>query len=341
MRRVFPVLLVLALFMCACGGNIAAQSIAALPTAHVVPVARRAVVAAPNGRIPTAPAPAPTSRVVPTATVTPPMPTPTITPVPLPAVVPAAPQPAVATAPLIMVPAAPSPAVSTGGAVAAPGSIPILMYHYVRVVDRGVDPLGYELSVTPDNFAQHLAWLHDNGYTTVRMDQLTRCLRSAATCPAKSVALTFDDGYEDAYTSALPLLQQYGFTATFYIISGRVGQPGYMSWAQIGAVRDAGMEIGAHSVTHLNLTDLDMGMVASEVTQSKHDLEQALGITVTSFCYPAGRYNAAIEEQVRAAGYTNATTTRWDSNWSDVFALPRRRISGDVDGGSFAWIAQN
>jgi peptidoglycan/xylan/chitin deacetylase (PgdA/CDA1 family) len=358
MCRALPLLLLLACFICACGNSTAAQSVAALPTAHVPTAARRAIVAAPNHRIPTAPptvqtppravSPAPPVTQTPPRAVSPsapPMPTPTITPVPLPAVVAAPPPPTAppaapsATPPQMIVPA--TPPASTGGAVAAPGSIPILMYHYVRVVDRSVDPLGYELSVTPDHFAQQLAWLHDNSYTTVRMEQLTRCLSREATCPAKSVALTFDDGYEDAYTTALPLLQKFGFTATFYIISGFVGHPGYMSWEQLGVLHDAGMEIGAHSVTHRNLTDLDMGMVASEVTQSKRDIEQALGITVTSFCYPAGHYNAAIEEQVRAAGYTNATTTRWDANWSDVFALPRRRISGDVNGASFAWIAQN
>lgn len=270
---------------------------------------------------------------------TPPMPTPTITPVPLPSVMPVAP-PAMTVPASTPVPPPTAPPVNAGGAIAAPGRIPILMYHYVRVVDRSVDPLGYELSVTPERFAQQVAWLHANGYTTVRMDQLMRCLRREATCRAKSVALTFDDGYEDAYTRVLPLLQQFGFTATFYIVSGFVGYAGYMSWEQLGVLRDAGMEIGAHSVRHLNLTDLDMSTVANEVTQSKRDIEQALGITVTSFCYPAGRYNAAIEQQVRAAGYTNATTTRWDADWSDMLALPRRRISGDVNLNSFAWIAQ-
>ncbi len=342
MKQALLLLLIATLFISACGRDTAAQSIVTLPTAQVVSALRHVVIVpAPNNRIPTAQPLPPARAIAVVATATPPMPTPTITPVPLPAIVAAAPPPMpTPTMTPVPLPAVPPP-VNTGGEIAAPGSIPILMYHYVRLVDRGVDPLGYELSVTPEHFAQHLAWLHDNGYTTVRMDQLTGCLQGATPCPAKSVALTFDDGYEDAYTTVLPLLQQFGFTATFYIISGRVGQPGYMSWEQLGALRDAGMEIGAHSVTHLNLTDLDMGMVANEVTQSKHDIEQALGITVTSFCYPAGHYNAAIEAQVRAAGYTNATTTRWDSDWSDILALPRRRISGDVDGSSFAWIAQN
>ena len=341
-------LLVAALLLSACGrADSAVLGVAALPTAQVVSLPRRVVIVpAPNDRIPTA-HPSPTTRAVAfVATATPPMPTPTITPVPLPAVVPVAPLAmALPTNTPVPLPAAPLPVapppVNAGGAIAAPGSIPILMYHYVRAVDRSVDPLGYELSVTPEHFAQQLAWLRDNGYTTVRMDQLTGCLQGVKTCVAQSVALTFDDGYEDAYSTVLPLLQQFGFTATFYVISGRVGQIGYMSWEQLGALRDAGMEIGAHSIAHLNLTDLDLGMVANEVTQSKHAIEQALGITVTSFCYPAGRYNAAIEEQVRAAGYTNATTTRWDADWSDVLALPRRRISGDVDAASFAWIVQN
>jgi peptidoglycan/xylan/chitin deacetylase (PgdA/CDA1 family) len=221
------------------------------------------------------------------------------------------------------------------------GSIPpILMYHYVRTVDQASDPLGYELSVAPEVFDQQMSWLHGQGYITVPMDVVTQCLRGAAACPSKAVALTFDDGYADAYTEVLPVLGRYRFSATFYIISGIVGQPGYMTWEQIAALRDAGMEIGAHTVSHLDLTSLDWGTAGYEIAQSKADIEHHLGSSVMSFCYPTGLYNPAIEEQVRSAGYSSATTTRWDGDYSDILALPRRRVSGETSLDGFAAIVQ-
>jgi peptidoglycan/xylan/chitin deacetylase (PgdA/CDA1 family) len=235
-----------------------------------------------------------------------------------------------------------SPAEAGAPAVAPnAGSIPaILMYHYVRTVDQASDPLGYELSVTPEAFDQQMGWLHGQGYASVRIDAVTQCLRGEAPCPSKAVALTFDDGYADAYTEVLPVLRRYGFSATFYIISGFVGQPGYMTWEQIAALRDAGMEIGAHTVSHLDLTSLDWGTAGYEIAQSKADIEHHLGGSVLSFCYPTGLYNPTIEEQVRSAGYSSATTTRWDSDYGDILALPRRRVSGETSLDGFAAIVQ-
>jgi peptidoglycan/xylan/chitin deacetylase (PgdA/CDA1 family) len=218
---------------------------------------------------------------------------------------------------------------------------PILMYHYIRSVDPATDQLGYDLSVTPDDFNNQIAWLHEQGYIGVRMDGITRCLRGEAPCPAKAIALTFDDGYADAYTDVLPVLRRYGLVATFYIVTNFVGQPGYMTWEQLTELRDAGMEIGSHTVSHPDLTIQDWETASFEIAQSKADLEQHLNINVTSFCYPTGLYNAGIEEQVRAAGYLNATSTRWDNDTSDIMALPRRRISGGTALDAFVWIVQS
>jgi len=220
------------------------------------------------------------------------------------------------------------------------GLVPILMYHYIRTVDPASDPVGYALSVSPELFEQQMAWLHDQGYTPVRMDVLARCLGGELLCPARPVALTFDDGYEDAFSTALPVLQRYGFSATFYIISGVVGQAGYMTWEQLAGLRDAGMAIGAHTIDHLDLTSLDPTESNRQIVESKAELERALGISMQSFCYPAGLYNATIIEQVRAAGFLSATTTRWDADYSDVLALPRRRVAGGTTVEEFAAIVQ-
>ncbi|NWF81981.1 MAG: polysaccharide deacetylase family protein [Chloroflexi bacterium] len=208
--------------------------------------------------------------------------------------------------------------------------IPILMYHYVRYVDRAADPLGYSLSVTPEQLDGQLAWLKAAGYETVRMDAVAACLHGSGPCPARAVALTFDDGYMDAYTTALPLLQRHGFVATFYIVSGFVGQPGYMGWAELRALRDAGMEIGAHSVTHPDLTTLGLEELRAQVGQSGAAIAAEIGQPVVSFCYPGGRFSDTVVAVTREAGYNSATTTIPDGPQADPFTLPRLRIAGDL-----------
>lgn len=222
-----------------------------------------------------------------------------------------------------------------GSIVSAPA---MLMYHYVRTVDAAVDPLGYELSVTPELFDQQMAWLASNGYTGVRADLLVRCFQGELACPPKPIGITFDDGYADAYDSALPILQRYGFTATFYVVNSFIGQPAYMNLEQLAVLRDAGMEIGAHTIDHLMLTRLDLPEMSRQIAQSKQDLERALGVSVVSFCYPVGDYDATVAEQVRAAGFAFAVTTRWDNNYSDLLTLPRRRVAGGTSVESFGWI---
>ncbi len=235
------------------------------------------------------------------------------------------------------------PTIGAPFTAAAPGQrpyIPILMYHYVRSVDAGADPIGYNLSVTPEQFSAQMDWLHAAGYATVRLDDVAACLRGAGPCPARAVALTFDDGYLDAYTSAMPILQQYGFTATFYVVSGFVGQPGYMNWDEIRALRQAGMQIGAHSVTHLDLTTLGLDDLRAELAQSGAAIAAQIGAPVLSFCYPAGRFNDTVVTVTGEAGYTSATTTIAEGPQDNALTLPRLRIPGDLALDGFRWMVQ-
>jgi peptidoglycan/xylan/chitin deacetylase (PgdA/CDA1 family) len=214
------------------------------------------------------------------------------------------------------------------------------MYHYVRYVDPGADPLGFNLSVTPEQLRAQLGWLRTAGYEAVRMDAVAACVRGLGPCPARAVALTFDDGYMDAYTAALPILQEHGYTATFYIVSGFVGQPGYMGWEEVRALRDAGMEIGAHSVTHPDLTTLGLEDLRAQVAQSGATIAAALGGPVVSFCYPGGRFNDTVAAVAGESGFTSATTTLPDGPQDNPLALPRLRISGDLAQDGFQWMVQ-
>jgi peptidoglycan/xylan/chitin deacetylase (PgdA/CDA1 family) len=217
------------------------------------------------------------------------------------------------------------------------GYVPILMYHYVRSVDPEQDELGYRLSVTPEVFAEQMAWLDENDYTPITAAHLADCLRGWRDCPERPVVLSFDDGYEDAYTEALPILEAYGFTGTFYVVTEFVGRPGYMSWEQIRSMHASGMEIGSHSLTHPDLALLDAERARAEITESRELIESELGARVRSFCYPIGSYSPEVAAMVLEAGYTNAVTTYPGVTLDLLYELPRQRILGGESLAGFAW----
>lgn len=246
----------------------------------------------------------------------------------------AAPAEAIPVPPAPALPAAPPPLAPLGEV----GYVPILMYHYVRYVDASADPMGYSLSVTPENLGAQLDLIAQRGYTTVRMDTLARCIAAQQQCPAHAIALTFDDGYADAFSQALPALQARGMVATFYIVSGFVGQPGYMSWDEVRALHAAGMEIGSHTVTHSDLTTLDSDQVRAELTESRDAIAAAIGAPVASFCYPGGRFDGNVAALAQEAGYLSATTTLPDLPESDLMRLPRMRVEGSYGAAEVGWL---
>jgi peptidoglycan/xylan/chitin deacetylase (PgdA/CDA1 family) len=209
--------------------------------------------------------------------------------------------------------------------------IPILMYHYVRVVTNPRDVLGIRLSVTPPLFAAQMQYLADNGYTTLTMRDVYAILAGQQALPRKPVALTFDDGYADFYSSAWPVLNAHHFKATSYIITSFVGHPAYMSWDQIRTLDASGMvDFGAHTRDHPDLRSLSATRLWSEVDGSKIDLEQHLGHAVVDFCYPSGEYNSRVLAAVKSAGYETATTTHPGDldSLQAALTLPRVRVTG-------------
>jgi len=201
--------------------------------------------------------------------------------------------------------------------------VPILMYHYIRNAE-GESELGKNLSVSPDNFAAQLAWLKENDYTTIKMSDLADpeklAISKAFFEKKKPIVLTFDDGYQDAYTEAFPILKKYGFCGTFYIIRGYVGDSNYMNQEQIDELKQAGMEIGSHSLSHPDLSTLGLDDVKTQIFDSKKE--------AASFCYPSGKYNDGVVALIKEAGYSSAVTTQpgiVDQN-SNLFELPRVRI---------------
>ena len=137
----------------------------------------------------------------------------------------------------------------------------------------------------------------------------------------KVVGITFDDGYQNNLTNALPILKKYGFTATCYGVSsmiggtnawdrGKVAEKPLMTLNEWRIWRDAGMDVGSHTQTHANLKNLSDEAAQQQIVQSKNELQQVLGADVRHFCYPYGWFKPEHEDMVRAAGYVTATSTR-------------------------------
>jgi peptidoglycan/xylan/chitin deacetylase (PgdA/CDA1 family) len=220
-------------------------------------------------------------------------------------------------------------------AVIAPGRspmrVPILMYHYIRnPPDYAADRIGWGLSTSPDDFRTQMNYLAEHGYHPVTLTALRAYLRDGETLPDRPVVLTFDDGYADLYTEAFPVLKKHHFKAVAYIVSGFVGRAGTNVMPDQVREMDAyGIEIGAHTVNHVDLTKSG-GTLGYEVRGSKAALEALVGHPVLDFCYPSGRYNATVIQAVRDAGFESATTTQSGAThtFDDRFTWSRVRVSG-------------
>jgi peptidoglycan/xylan/chitin deacetylase (PgdA/CDA1 family) len=210
------------------------------------------------------------------------------------------------------------------------GHVPILMYHYIRVNAVARDKAGFILSVTPANFAAQMQWAHDHGFHTVSLGDVYDALLHKGSMDNRAMVLTFDDGYLDFYTSALPVLETHRYTATAFVVTGFVGRPGYMSWTQLADAENRGMTIGSHTLTHPNLTRQPAAGLTAQVQGSRIELERHLQNPVLDFCYPSGLFNSKVTAAVEAAGYRDAATTAFAAfeslNTADTW--PRVRISG-------------
>jgi len=211
---------------------------------------------------------------------------------------------------------------------------PVLMYHSIEPYET--DP--YQVTVSPRRFAAQLRWLRRAGLRGVSMGELLEARRAGR--DAGLIGLTFDDGYADFMSNALPALRELDFGATVFVLPGVFGgangwdTPGprkaLMTADDVRAAAAAGMEIASHGMTHKRLPDCDDKVLHEEVHTSRELLGDVLGQDVTGFCYPWGCYGAREVEAVRAAGYDYACSV-YPSTMDGRFAVPRQFV-GDRDG---------
>lgn len=222
-------------------------------------------------------------------------------------------------------------------------SVPILMYHHIGPMPEDNEEMK-SITVTTERFGEQMKWLSDNQIRTITFADAHVELKGSSGIAMPSVILTFDDGYKDNVENGLPVLQKYQLKGVFFIITGFVGQDGYMDWNDIRKLKEAGMEIGSHTVTHTALIGLtDDQSLRNELVHSKRALKDQLGVDAISFCYPFGEYDNRVLQFIKEAGYVFARTTRngkWtvSDNW---FSLPSKKVFDTTGVASFGYWINN
>lgn len=193
--------------------------------------------------------------------------------------------------------------------------VPILIYHSIRPYAPEDSPGARRWIATPQTLESELAWLRDNGYTSVTFEALRQNITAGAPLPARPVIISFDDDWQSQYVNAVPLLHKYGFTATFFVWVRAVGRPHHMSWDEIRELDAQGMEIGCHTLTHLILPRLaNDRQLRHEIEAARDQIVAHLGHAVTTLAYPFGQYDERVVQAARDAGFTTARST-----WPGVY----------------------
>jgi len=182
--------------------------------------------------------------------------------------------------------------------------LPVLTFH-------DIDARRSVTSVSPGVFNRGMAKLHAKGYRVMSQMDVVDIFSRGALFPNRCFGITFDDGYRSVYTKAFPVLQRYGMSATVFLTVGdgvttkqndrlpSINGRSMLNWNEIREMQRWGVEFGAHTCTHPDLTLMSPNLVKKEVCASKAIIEDSLGIPVSCFAYPYGRYNHRVRDIVK------------------------------------------
>jgi peptidoglycan/xylan/chitin deacetylase (PgdA/CDA1 family) len=218
-------------------------------------------------------------------------------------------------------------------------SVPILMYH--RIATDGPPGLK-QWRVAPDLFDAHMTALHRAGYQTITLAEWADAIDQRGPVEGTRVVLTFDDGYTDFRSQAMPILRRHDFSATVFLVAERIGQTArwdekfgecapLMSWEEIKALQAMGIEFGAHSCIHKKMTEMEAAELAEDTRKTRAILEEGLGVPVPTLAYPYGDQNESVRRIVGELGTRAAVTTEPGISrlGDDLLRLPRIEITGE------------
>jgi peptidoglycan/xylan/chitin deacetylase (PgdA/CDA1 family) len=206
---------------------------------------------------------------------------------------------------------------------------PILMYHVLAPAPPGAPFPG--LYVPPAEFAAQMHALVRAGFHAVTLDQLRRAWLGRGVLPSHPVVISFDNGYRTQYSVGLPILRSLGWVGDENLqLSGLPPRQGGLSTPEVAALVRAGWEIDTQGYSHADLPTLDPRSLARQILLGRQLIEGRYGVRPHWFCYPSGRYDAAVVAEVRAAGFVGATTVApgWADPSDDLYRLPRLRVLG-------------
>ena len=217
--------------------------------------------------------------------------------------------------------------------VPAVRGVPILMYHSISETESGEAHPYYQTTTTPKVFAAHMQLLRESNHRVIGLGEAVKAIGGAADASRKHVVITFDDGFEDFYTRAFPVLTRYGFRAIVFLPTAFIHESAAkfkgrdcLTWNQVRELHRAGVDFGSHTVSHPQLTTLSPHDLQSEVADSKRTIEDKLGCAVESFAYPYAfpdtdrTFKQRLREILAQAGYANGVST----------TIGRARKGGDV-----------
>jgi peptidoglycan/xylan/chitin deacetylase (PgdA/CDA1 family) len=217
--------------------------------------------------------------------------------------------------------------------------VPVLMYHRIADPAPGVPYPG--LYVSPSSFDAQMHALHDAGWRTITAGQLGAAMGANQPVPVRTFVVMFDDGYEDNFTSALPILRRYGYVATFSVVAAGGGS--MMTSPQLAALLAAGMEVGNHTLSHKNVANISGPVLTQQIDGGEARIEARLatqGVTYVprTFVYPSGHVGPAALALLRKDGYTDAFTEVPGValiGTTPPLQIPRIRVSRFEDLGAF------
>jgi peptidoglycan/xylan/chitin deacetylase (PgdA/CDA1 family) len=215
--------------------------------------------------------------------------------------------------------------------------LPILMYHHIGTAPNPTDELRKDLTVSPEDFEKQVAWIKASGFETINLENLFNFTKGKFKMPEKPIIFTFDDGYEDVFINAVPILKKYGFTGSFAIITQFPGiqyaDNIYASWQQIRNAKNLGMEIISHTQDHFDGTNskYSQNFILKNLQESQKDLQKNLSLTpLPILIYPYGHYGSNYIEAARTAGFRLGLTTNFGKiiSFDKLMEIPRVRVRG-------------
>jgi peptidoglycan/xylan/chitin deacetylase (PgdA/CDA1 family) len=207
-------------------------------------------------------------------------------------------------------------------------NVPVLIYHVFQAAEPTADQVDYAIST--HLFDAQLDRIRARGWRAITAAALAHLLESGGQPAPRTFVITIDDGLSDTFTAGLPILQRHSYVATSFVVAGRMGTPGYLTWDEVRRLRDAGIEIGNHTWEHLGMADLAPDEQLRAVVEAQRAIEVEVGAAPRTFAYPGGSYNDSAVAAVRDAGLRAAFTTEPGRAvaWANRFTIPRLNVSG-------------